>query len=190
MYNYHSYSDEELLYLIRESDEAAFKEIFDRYWKKLYAISYNRLQSRHSAEDVVQDVLSTLWTRREKLEINTLDSYLSSAVRYSIFHAVRKQLRNEELAHTIHTGKNAFTTIDEVSKYKTAEEAVQKEINRLPDKCRLVFQYSRELGMSNSEIAKELQLSSKTVEAHITRAIRQLRSVLKSSLSSLFSLLF
>ncbi|ANI90246.1 hypothetical protein A9P82_13665 [Arachidicoccus ginsenosidimutans] len=153
-------------------------------------MAYNRLQSKHGAEDVVQDVLSTLWTRREKLEIKSLNHYLSSAVRYSIFHAMRKQLKEDELTKALHINGNTFTTIDESLKYQLIEEAVRKEIDRLPDKCKLVFQYSRELGMSNREIAEELQLSSKTVEAHITRAIRQLRSALKSSLSSFFSLFF
>lgn len=153
-------------------------------------MAYNRLQSKYGAEDVVQDVLSTLWTRREKLEINSLNSYLSSAVRYSIFHAVRKQLKDEELVRASSLHANTFTTIDEESKHKIIEETLRKEIDRLPEKCRLVFQYSRELGMSNREIAEELQLSSKTVEAHITRAIRQLRSVLKSSFSAFFTFFF
>ncbi len=84
------------------------------------------MQSRHGAEDVVQDVLSKLWTRRQKLEINSLSSYLSSAVRYSIFHELRKQLKQEKLSHSLHENTEAVTTIEENLKYKMIEEAVQK----------------------------------------------------------------
>lgn len=153
-------------------------------------MAYNRLQSRHGAEDVVQDVLSSLWTRREQLSINSLNNYLSSAVRYSIFHEMRRRLKNDKLNQNFLVNAEAVTSTEELLKYKLIEEAVQKEINKLPEKCKLVFQYSRDLHMSNLEIAESLQLSSKTVEAHITRALRQLRSALKNALSSFFSIFF
>jgi RNA polymerase sigma-70 factor (ECF subfamily) len=67
---------------------------------------------------------------------------------------------------------------------------LQKEVNKLPEKCKLVFQYSREHGMSNKEIAEQLQLSAKTVEAHITKALKHLRAALKGTTSLFFNFLF
>ncbi|AYD47345.1 RNA polymerase sigma-70 factor [Arachidicoccus soli] len=190
--DYKSYSDTQLLHLLQSNDELAFKEVFQRYWKKLYAIAYNRLRSTHAAEDIVQEVLTMLWVRRADLKIGTLENYLSTAVRYNVFHEWRKNIQKEKLNHALKTnsGDQPYTTIEETIRFKAIQEQLQNEVNKLPEKCKLVFQYSRELGMNNKEIAERLELSSKTVEAHITKALKHLRTVFRKTLSSFFILFF
>jgi RNA polymerase sigma-70 factor (ECF subfamily) len=190
-HDYKTYSDDELLQLVQSNNELAFKEIFERYWRKLYAIAYNRLQTAQASEDIVQEVLTMLWVRRADLKIKSLNNYLSTAVRYNVFHEVRKNIKKNEFQHSLKVVHgNQQITIEEELRFKVIQEQVQKEINKLPEKCRLVFQYSRELGMSNKEIAHQLQLSSKTVEAHITKALKQLRSALKGAFSIFFTFFF
>jgi RNA polymerase sigma-70 factor (ECF subfamily) len=190
--DYKTYSDDQLLQLVQSNDELAFKQIFERYWRKLYAIAYNRLQTAQSAEDIVQEVLTMLWVRRADLKINSLNNYLSTAIRYNVFHEVRKNIKKNQFHHslkTVYEDQNQMT-IEEELRYKVIEEQLQKEINKLPEKCRLVFQYSRELGMSNKDISKQLQISLKTVEAHITKSLKHLRSALKQTFSVFLTLFF
>ena len=191
-HDYKTYSDDQLLQLVQSNDELAFKQIFERYWRKLYAIAYNRLQTAQSAEDIVQEVLTMLWIRRSDLKINNLNNYLSTAVRYNVFHEVRKNIKKKEFQHSlkiVHENQNQIT-IEEELRFKVIEEQLQKEINKLPEKCRLVFQYSRELGMSNKDISEQLLISLKTVEAHITKSLKLLRSALKQTFSIFFTLFF
>jgi RNA polymerase sigma-70 factor (ECF subfamily) len=93
---------------------------------------------------------------------------------------LRREISTEELPDTPVTD----VTID----YHFLERQLAQEINQLPEKCRLVFTYSRELGYSNKEIAGELQISEKAVEKHITHARKKLAVNLRSLLHSLFSL--
>jgi RNA polymerase sigma-70 factor (ECF subfamily) len=180
------YDDQALLSLVKDGDETAFKMIFERYWDKLYAIAYNRLQSKQAAEDVVQEVLTGLWERRTVWKIQSLNSYLATAVRYSVFHELKKALTRQSLPDDLPVP--GVLTVDDELRFKVLQERLQREVNTLPEKCRLVFQYSRELGMSTREIAEELEISPKTVEAHLTKALRQLRAHLGQFLSSFFTI--
>ena len=190
--DYKTYSDDQLLHLVKSDDELAFEEIFQRYWRKLYAIAYNRLQTIHLAEDIVQEVLTMLWIRRADLEINSLNNYLSTAVRYNIFHEFRKNIQKTKFQDSlkIENIDQSYSTIEDELRYKVIQEQLQREVNKLPEKCKLVFQYSRELGMSNKDIAEQLQLSSKTVEAHITKALKHLRAAIKRTIPIFFIVFF
>lgn len=190
--NYKTFTDDQLLHLVQSDDQLAFKEIFERYWRKLYAIAYNRLQVEQSAEDIVQEVLSMLWVRRADLKINNLNNYLSMAVRYNIFNEVRKNIQKKRFQESfkIKSPGETHFNIEEELRFKVMQAYLQKEVNKLPEKCKLVFQYSREMGMSNKDIAEQLQLSSKTVEAHITKALKHLRSAMKRAFLIFFAFLY
>ena len=114
-YDYKAYTDDHLLYLIQSDDDLAFKEIFERYWRKLYAIAYNRLRMEHTAEDIVQEVLTMLWVRRADLKIKSLNNYLSMAVRYNIFHEIRKNIKKKEFNDSlkVENENESYFTIEE-----------------------------------------------------------------------------
>lgn len=172
---YPPHSDEELVQLLQNNNEQAFNQIYQRYWRKLYAMAYHRLRSKQASEDVVQEVLAGVWQRRNTTAIQNLEAYLATATRFAVF---RQLSREATLSSTDTTHNEPVTqgTPDE----RLLLQQLQKEINRLPEKCRLVFQYSRDLGMTNREIADELDISQKAVEKHITKAIKSLRDHLKS----------
>lgn len=175
---YSDYPDERLVVLLRDNDEEAFEEIYHRYWDKLLAIGYNHARNKHNAEEIVQDVLLSLWNRRQEMEINRLGAWLATAVKFSVFKSLTRENRRKDLLQQ-QVMENADTSFDEeVIQAKFLKEYVDGLVAGLPEQCRLVFVYSRDHQLSTREIAQTLNLSPKTVESHLTRALKTLRHLL------------
>jgi RNA polymerase sigma-70 factor (family 1) len=175
-------NDQQLLLSLKDGNTEAYNEIFNRYWKKLYAIAYNRLRSKEAAEDVVQDILSSLWVRRTELEIDNLSHYLGTAIRYAIFRQINKSVEKIKWRADEVISEGTFTepTILQLMDYQILKKYLEQEVNKLPEKCQIVFKYSREQHLTNKTIAEMLNLSEKTIEAHITKALKYLKLALKS----------
>ena len=188
MKRYYQYDNTALLQLLSESDALAFTEIYDRYWKKLFSIAYNRLQEKALAEDIVHDTFASLWTNRATAEIKSLENYLATSVKYLVFAKIKMKER-ERLYSAIKQPFIAESTIENTLHYKRIIEIIQKEVEQLPEKCRLIFKYSRSEGMPVKLIAKKLNIAPKTVENQLNKALKQLRMATKSFLSSLILLL-
>lgn len=177
------YDTNTLLTRMAGGDEAAFTALYDRYWAKLFAIAYNRLQSREAAEDVVHDVFASFWANRSSSAIQQAENYLAVAVKYAVLLRLRRQLRERDYT------RSALSVVSAVSPESRIDdrqllELLNREVEKLPERCRLVFKCSREQGMPVREIARTLQLSPKTVENQLTRALRHLRLALRSLLHS------
>ena len=170
--------------MVKQGDELAYAEIFHRYWDTLYAIAYNRLSSKQEAEDIVQEVFASLWKRRFELDIKSLQSYLATATKYAVFQSWRKALKQYSLNDRVQASNVDGAGIVEAG---FMQQILSKEIDRLPEKCKLVFKYSRERGLSNKEIAEEMNISVKMVEAHLTKALKQLKARTGSILLFLLS---
>lgn len=187
MHDYPTYSDDQLLSLLKEDDQQAFEQLYSRYWKKLFALAFHKLQSRQDAEDIVHDIFASIWVRRKELEIQSVGSYLSVAVKYRILEYFNKAIHqpvpvSEELPASTSAGQ-----LTEKLESQILVRLLQEKIQQLPEKCRLVFEQSRIEGKSNPEIARDLNISRKTVEKHISTALRQLRHSIKDFLSSFLS---
>jgi RNA polymerase sigma-70 factor (family 1) len=176
--NYEIYSDNDLLHLLTADDEKAFTEIYNRYWKVVFAIAYSRLKDASLAEDMLHDVFASLWANRNKSAIDSLPNYLASATKYLVFACIRKKTHEQRYyASQLKPDLN----IEDDYTYKQLYEFASKEIESLPERCRLVFRY-REKGMTNSEIAAQMKISIKTVENQINKALHHLRFAMKKML--------
>jgi RNA polymerase sigma-70 factor (ECF subfamily) len=183
----HFLTDEQLVVLFREDNEQAFDEIYNRYWSKLFATAYKRLRSREATEELVQDLFTSLWANRKKLHIHTsLAAYLFASVKYLVL----RHLQKEAVKSNYMQSMKLYT----VSVSNPAEEAVllsdlqsrlQREVDNLPAKCRSVFELSRYEGQSMKEIAVKLEISEKTVENHIGKALKILKVSLKDFVTTL-----
>ncbi|MFN8253932.1 MAG: RNA polymerase sigma-70 factor [Ferruginibacter sp.] len=185
MTNYSAYDDVGLVQLLANGDEGAFNEIYHRYWTQLFAMAVNRLKDKSAAEDVVHDVFAGLWHNRTAVQIDKLENYLAVAVKYTILNVLRKRQYEKHYLETAIGTVNVEAVTEQQVQYKWLLQKVQTEIEKLPEKCRLIFKYSRNQGMPVKEIARQLHLSPKTVENQLTRAIRQLRVAVKSAIFSL-----
>lgn len=191
MKSYTELSGIELMALLKKSDELAYTEIYKRFWDKIYVLACRRLNDELEAEEVVQDVFLSLWKRRKTLELKySLNTYLSVAVKYQVINRQTRQFHKaSEIASYISRQEEAVDATQLWFSEKELREQLELNMNKLPEKCRLVFKMSRIEEKSNAEIANELNISEKTVEAHITRAIGHLKSSMQLSLPLILYLL-
>ncbi len=169
------YSDEDLLALIRQHDKVAFEMLFKRYYKPLCRFAELILKDPGKSEDVVQEMFVKFWEQQSDLRIDKLKSYLYRSVKNAALNLLDKSKRiaytDEDLPEDSHASYNSDHSI------VTAElkDKIQAAIDSLPERCRLVFQLSRQEEMSQKEIAEHLDISVKTVENQMTKALQLLR---------------
>ncbi len=183
MNGYQLYDNKLLVDLLSKGDEFAFTELYNRFWQKLFAIAYNRLKEVQTAEDIVHDVFASLWVNKEKIEIESLENYLATAAKYIVLAKIKKKERERVYFNTSHQAPVVELPADALLHHKRILEIVKKEVEKLPEKCRLIFKYSRNDGMPVRQIAKELGISPKTVENQLNRALRQLKLAAKTFLN-------
>lgn len=163
---------------MQNSDEAAFTEIYNLYWKKLFFIAAHKLNNLCEAEEIVQDIFLDLWKRRKEFNISvSFSSYLSVCVKYKVINVLARRSQHLRYSkHAISVNNAADLSTQYSLGFEELKEQLMKETAKLPEKCRIVFQLSREHGYSQKQIAQELQISEKTVESHISRALHSLRT--------------
>jgi RNA polymerase sigma-70 factor (family 1) len=189
--NLQFHSDEELLLMLQSGEHHAFREIYKRYWDKLLYIAGKKLDDLSEAESIVQDVFVDLWQRRETLEIREqLAGYLVVAVRYRILNFLARHHKAE--AYLRDTARNLSPADHSTEEWLGFEELrgwLEKIVAALPEKCQLAYRLRGE-GYSQREIARYMKVSEKTVETHISRALRILRSGLGQLISRMWMMFF
>jgi RNA polymerase sigma-70 factor (ECF subfamily) len=169
--------DEALLEQIRASDVGAFEQLFRRYAEPLYDCAYGYVGSRDVAQEVVQQLFVTLWERRRVWQVSgTVVTYLYRAVRNGSLNALREGRRRVPLIDRVHEAPG----IEQEVEAADLARAVARIVARLPERCREVFRLNRYHHLTYAEVAQVLNLSVKTVELHMARALRELRSRLKA----------
>lgn len=176
--------DEAILFQrLQQDDAAAFKALFDLYWKPLYRTAYKRLNDRQEAEDIVQEVLASIWQRRMSITADSngsLQSYLFTALRYRIisFYAAVKMERfqGEVLERLLHLQDD-----DHFSRLisKELQELIRASLQNMPDNMQRAYQLTRNEHYSIREVAGMLNLSEQTVKNLITTSSRNLRNAIE-----------
>jgi RNA polymerase sigma-70 factor (family 1) len=180
-----TYDTEALLRLLAEDNPKAFTELYNRFWQKLFAIAYNRLKNKEAAEDVVHDVFASLWANRHKVDIAQLENYLATATRYMVLGQIKKQILHRRYVESKVELPIISFDIANALHFKNILEQVKIAANELPEKCRLVFKYSREEGLPVKEIARIMHIAPKTVENQLAKALKHLKLATKNFLLSL-----
>jgi len=175
-----TYSDEHILTLIQENnDESAFTMLYDRYFRILFNYTYSKVNDQFAAQEIVQELFVSIWQQRHRNTVNSCRSYLFSSVKNLIISYYRK-----EYTRKFHYDR--WEVQSECSVALTDQDVLTSDLqiryeqglHLLPPKCREVFILSRK-GHTNKEIAQELSISEKTVEQHITKALRVLKEYLR-----------
>ncbi len=184
MSNIKTYTDSELLVLLKEDNPKAFTEIYHRYWDRLYTVAGNKLDDLFLAQELVQEIFLDFWKRRESLSLkDNINGYLATALKYKIINIRhRRTIEQKYVDHAKKSDSLAYSMEQELQ-FEELKSRLQGLVAKLPDKCQLVYKLSREEGLSQKEIAKQLEIAEKTVEAHLTRALKAIRSGLKYIIS-------
>ena len=164
-------------------DEQRFNALFLRYWKKLFGFCRHHINDAEASKEIVQQVFLSLWERRNQLDIQVnIGHYLFSAARLSIARYFRESAyRREQLA----CGRRGFcdttNNTEEAIHFEDLNRYVESLLRQLPCRCRQVYTLSRNSGLSIPEIAGVLGISIKTTEAHLTKALKYLRTEIRST---------
>jgi len=169
----------ELVKLLSHNAEEALRQMYDEYYTYLCYAVYRVLPDRVVAEDIVQEVFFEIWKKRETIKINTsLRSYLKRAAINKTLNHIRDQkfkFDDEEQAVMIpDTNVHAHRQMEAGE----LQDKINEAINNLPEKCRIIFGMSRYEELSYREIAEKLDISVKTVENQISKALRLMREAL------------
>ncbi|PTS98789.1 RNA polymerase sigma-70 factor [Pedobacter sp. HMWF019] len=171
----HSYLP--LLVLISKGDQKAFSALYDLLSPPLIRHILQKIPDETIAEDLIHDLFLSLWKNREKIhEIESLHAYLYSSCRYLIMSHIRKSTRIKYIDDiSDYDLQSDDQSLEDRFYYRYLLDTVHKEIENLPEKCRIIFKLSREQQLTNKEISKQLGISESTVENHINKAIKKLK---------------
>lgn len=173
----------EQLLLLKQGDEKAFSAIYNHYWNKLYYVAYQKLQDQNTAEEIVQEVFLMLWKDRETLSIESLSSYLAAMTRYAVYRHLARERASKNRETSYEDTKLRVSNLDEELDYKFTLKKISELSNQLPLKCRLVFQRNKLEDQALKDVAEELDISLKTAEAHLSKALKLIRISMRSFLN-------
>ncbi len=184
MSNEHSHTDASLIRLFRTRPEQAIEILFREYYPDVCRSVMRIIPDPGIAEDIAQDVFFDLWRKRESLNVNSsFGAYLRRAARNKSLNYIRDRKitpeGEEKLPHREENQSDANRKLE----IQDLQRSIDQAVNELPDRCRQIFSLSRFEDMSYQEIADQLDISIKTVENQISKALRLLREALGPHLS-------
>jgi RNA polymerase sigma-70 factor (ECF subfamily) len=160
--------------------ESAYRQLFDQYYQKLVVFACKYLEDLESARDIVQEFYLYLYESRHSISIQTsLKSYLYSAVKNRCLNQVKHEQVREKHRNMSRSEANVSDPdLVEIMDAVELEARVYEIVSKLPEKCRQIYIMSRVDGKRNREIADELNLSVRTVETQISKALKFLKNSL------------
>jgi RNA polymerase sigma-70 factor, ECF subfamily len=173
---------EKILADLANDDKQAFDELYWLYYPKLYAYSKSFLKLDHGIDDILQEVFVKVWLNRHNIKkVETYNAFLYTITKNTLLNEIRSRMKSEVfLADLFYKSVAAEFITQQSVEYNDIKIQIEQLVLQLPEKRRKVYQLSREDGMSNADIAEELGISVKTVEDHMTHALRFLKDRLRS----------
>ncbi|WP_461791650.1 RNA polymerase sigma factor [Pedobacter sp.] len=174
----HDISDHDLVLLLRQGNEGAYTEIYNRYKWLLHAHAYKKLGDRDATNDVIQELFTNLWIKREDIVLmSTLSAYLYTAIRNRVLNIIEHREVESKYIDSLSDFATQYTGgTDHLVRKNQLSAIIEKEIAALPPKMREVFELSRKSHLSHKEIAKKLQISEETVKKQMKNALKELRN--------------
>ncbi len=179
---------------LAKDNEASLEELFNYYYPRLYNFSKSFLKVEDGIDDILQDVFVKIWQNRKKINSTvTFNSFIFTITRNLLLNELRNRLYDENMKEKVMKLSVAqeYSSMEQIE-YKDLKERVDKIIDELPERRKEIFLLSRSEGLSHKEIAEKLGIQTKTVEYHITLAIKYLKDNLENlgMLSLLYFYLF
>ena len=186
-------SEDNILQALKNGDSSAFNKLFADYGKRLYYFAYGYLKSKEDAEGVVQEVFLRIWRNREQINPNlSFKAYLFKIAYHHILELFEQNARHLAYRHKILEEAVEFTDeTNERLNYQMLLEKVESLIQKLPTRQKEILLKRKKENMPVKEIAAQLGISPKTVENHLTEAIKNLKNGLgKDEISGILFFFF
>lgn len=175
---YGNESEKTLLQFVKQGNYLAFDELYNRYFNLLYASAYNLLRDHQQSKDIVQDIFVWFWEHRLQWDLTSCKGYLLTAVKFKTANYFRENKVKDDFYKAL--AKQKMEVVDQSIQMEVEQlnSLIRNITAELPERSRTVFMLSRFEQLSNKEIARKLDISEKTVEAHITASLKRLREKL------------
>lgn len=172
--------DTEIVGRIRDGDIKQFETLFRSSYVSLVKYARTLIKDQDTAEEIVQDLFFRLWQDKEKLKIeSSLNGYLFRAVHNRCLHHIEHLKVVERHAREVSLGtEESSENPSDVLQYKELQAKIARIIERLPERCGMIFCMNRFEGLKYAEIAEKLSVSVKTVEANMGKALKEFRKEL------------
>ena len=187
---YISLSEENLLDLIKNDQNEAFRFLFQKSYSRLLGYAIRFVQEREIAEDIIQEVFISFWEKRHLLKSISLSSLLFCMVRNASINYLKQKVLVEkypiEFIENIDGEEKLYTldfalSADEETLYEELKKRIQEALSILPERSREIFLLSRFNGLKNKEIASKLDISTTAVEKHISKSLKKISLYLKDN---------
>ncbi|PBQ30588.1 RNA polymerase sigma-70 factor [Sphingobacteriaceae bacterium] len=153
--------------------ERDFGQLFELHYDGLCRIVFPILKDQAAAEDVVQDVFVKLWLRKGELqEIKNYQAYLYKSVVFRALDYLRKRKTEGLLKDELKIVSTQFQEADTALEQKELRNAIDAGLEKMPEQMRMIFHLSRFSGLKNREVAEQLNISIKTVESNLSKALK------------------
>lgn len=173
---------------LKEGSEFAFNSLYKKYYAELYVHAYQKIRDREQAKDIVHDLFTVIWQKRDLLHIEgSLSAYLYSGIRNRVLDLLAKDKTKEKYLTTLEA--NPFldsNTTDSLVREKMLQEQIARTLSQMPPRIREIFELSRQHYLTHKEIAEKLNISEHTVRSYVKEALKVLRSKLGSLIWVLF----
>ena len=182
---------DQLITTLQAGDITAFEMIFKNFYQPLCNYAYSFVQDRDEAEEIVQATFLSVWEKRNNLSIHTgVKPYLYAMVRNASLNVLKhEKIKQQHAAVELAVAERSTESVSRTVMASELEERIFKALNKLPEQCRLVFKLSRFEELKYAEIADQLNISVKTVENQMGKALKIMREQLKDYLPLLIVLM-
>jgi len=186
----HGIAEKDLIVRLKNGDKTAFELLFHFYYSGLVVYTSQFTADRNDAEEIVQDFFVRFWQRHQQIiPSDSFKNYFFLSVKNSSLNYLKHKKIEARYLQELSDLSNQHPVYDpDLYLVTELQERIKNSINLLPDKCREIFMMSRVQGMKNDEIAKDLNLSKRTIETQISNALKVLRVELKDYIGLLIFL--
>jgi len=173
-----TYNEKNLLLRISQGDALAFTLLFNQYKDKVYTIAFKLTGCALTSEEAVQDIFLKLWVKRKDLSgIEYFTAWFNTIIRNYLFSLLKSRAARESREIAFASKLSSFyNNADQPILLKETEALLEKALYTLPPQQNKIYRLIKERGMKKEEVASQLNLSTETVKAHLSKAIKSIRA--------------
>jgi len=172
----------ELLIELQKGSHKAFESVFIAYFNKVKFFIKKLIRSEEEAEELTQDLFVRLWTNREVIDpLKAIDALLYTMAKNAAFNYLKHQAIHNQYIEN-YESCDTSSNVEEIIYANEINLLIDMAISQMPEQRRRIYEMSRKRGLTNEDIARQLQITKKTVENQLSLALKELRAVISSFL--------